>query len=192
VRGRGHRARIGFARRAGAGPVRVDVVQQSSGARVLAGRLVARFNRRTRSFTWNGRANRPGRQVTDGFLVVRLRARTPHGVEVRRLALRRVGGRLRARPAFQRRATCSALRSFSLGRPVFGGATGIRLTISYRLAQAARVTIRITHAGRTAKRITRRGSAARIRVRPRGLPAGDYRIRISAAGVRSVLTARRL
>ena len=40
-------------------PVTVDVFQQSAGRRVIGERLVARFANAKRSFTWNGRANRP-------------------------------------------------------------------------------------------------------------------------------------
>jgi hypothetical protein len=70
---RGGGLRIAFARRV-ASPVNVDVFQQSRGRRVIDNLLVARFARRTRSFTWKGKP-RAGKRLTRGRYFVRF-ART--------------------------------------------------------------------------------------------------------------------
>ncbi len=192
------RARLGFSRR-GSGPVQVDVFQQSKGRTIRGERLVARFSNRSRSFTWNGRANRPGKKVTDGYLFVRFKTGAGRG-EARRVALRRVRGRLSLRPAFQRRDTCDLLTSFKLERPVFGGRTARPLGIAYRLGLAGRVTVMVTRGSRTVKRYTRTLAAGartqRIRLSAKGLPTGDYRVRLQARSggqtTTAALVARRL
>jgi len=45
-------------------PVDVDVFQESRGRRGIGERMVASFKRRSKSFTWNGRANRRARRDT--------------------------------------------------------------------------------------------------------------------------------
>ena len=122
VRGAGRSARLAFALRAGSKPADVDVFQTSRGRRVIPERLVARFGGRAGSVEWNGRANRRGRRVTDGYYFVRFRSRSAGGeLDARRVTLRRANGRFSVRPAFYRRATCDLVRSFKLQRPVFGG-----------------------------------------------------------------------
>lgn len=155
-------------------------------------RLVARFPNRSRSFTWNGRANRPGRKVTDGYLFVRFKTGSGRG-EARRVALRRVRARLSLRPPFQRRDTCDLLTSFKLERPVFGGTSGRPLGIAYRLGLAGRVTVTVTRGSRTVKRYTRTISAGartqRIRLSAKGLAVGDYRVRLQVRSGRQATTA---
>ena len=158
---RGRAARFAFDRKVDA-PVTVDVFQQSRGRRVIGERLVARYTNRTRSFDWNGRANRAGRRVTDGYYFVRYRIAANGGTDVRRVTLRRVGGRFSRRPDFYRRGSCALLTSYKLIRPVFGGPTKRPLGISYRVASAARVRSRSPGArGRSggSRRRARRPSA---------------------------------
>lgn len=198
VRPRASQADLSFSRR-GSAPVQVDVFQQSRGRRIIGERLVARFSNRSRSFTWNGRANRPGRRVTDGYMFVRFKTGPGRG-EARRIALRRVRGRLTIRPSFQRRDTCDLLTSYKLERPVFGGRTGRPLGIGYRLGSRGRVTVTVTRGSRTVRRFAARtvpsARTQRLRLSARGLPVGEYRVRLQVRSGNSTTTstlfARRL
>src|SRR6185503_20480547 len=109
-------ARLAFARRVNK-PVSIDVFQTSRGRTVLTERLVARFANRSRSFTWNGRANRRGRRVTDGYYFVRYSMNVDgKRHDIRRIVLRRVKGHFSRRPAHYRRASCGTLSSYKLER----------------------------------------------------------------------------
>jgi hypothetical protein len=127
---RGRRLALTFERRADL-PVRVDVFRVSKGRRVVRERLVARFENRTSSFTWNGRSSRgqgPGvyfarfTMLKDGKPFDRRRVVVARGKD----------GRFRARPEHFRRDSCSLLGKFKLVRPAFGGTTGTPLAGSYR------------------------------------------------------------
>ena len=197
VRPRGRRgATLAFRRRL-ARPVDVDVFQTSIGRRVIGERLVARFDDRSRSISWNGRANRPGRQVRDGSLFVRYRMRLPGGgLDVRRVVLRRDGGRLTVRPTHHRSDGCGIVRSAKLERPVFGGRTNRALGIAVRLNRAARVQVTILRGTRVVRRYAARSLPAartlRLRFDSEGRPRGDYRVRVEAGGELVTLLARRL
>jgi len=197
---RGRRVGLAFARSVDR-PVQVDVFQQSIGRRVIGERLVARFTGRSRSFAWDGRANRAGRRVTDGYYLVRYRIATARGqADVRRMVLRRVRGRFTARPSSYRRVSCGLLTAFKLERPVFGGRSNRPLNVSFRLASEATVTITVRRGARVVRRFTqrRRGQTLhRLRLPAEGLARGDYRVELSArtpAGrsVVAALTSRRL
>jgi hypothetical protein len=196
--GRGRRADLKFSRR-GSAPVQVDVFQSTVGRRVIGERLVARFKNRKRSFVWNGRANRAGRRVRDGYLFVRFKTGPGRG-EARRVPLRRVGGRLSRRPGFQRRDTCDLLTSYKLERPAFGGRTGRPLGISFRLSRAGTARLRVTRGAHTVKtyalRVRAGARTKRLHLSARGLPRGDYRFRLVVRSrrtvTRSTLLARRL
>ncbi|MEO8688964.1 MAG: sialidase family protein [Solirubrobacteraceae bacterium] len=197
ARPRGSRADLRFSRR-GAAPVQVDVFQSTVGRRVIGERLIARFANRKRSFTWNGRANRPGKRVRDGYLFVRFRTGGGRG-ESRRVALRRIAGRLSRRAGFQRRDTCDLLTSYKLQRPAFGGTARRSLGISFRLSRAGTARLRVTRGAHTVKTYSRRLRAnrkQRLRLSARGLPKGDYRFRLVVRSgrlvTRSQLLARRL
>ncbi|HWT91535.1 MAG TPA: M14 family zinc carboxypeptidase [Solirubrobacteraceae bacterium] len=179
----------------------VSVFQQSAGRQITGERLVARFANRTGTFTWNGRATQKGRTVTDGFYFVRFSVPVGGGQsDVRRVALQRTGGRFVVRPTFYRRATCDALESFKLERPVFGGPTNRALNVSFRLASPARVTVTVLKGTRTIRTLgptnRRAGVTHRLRLDATGLARGEYRVRLSAVvggkTLTSVLTARRL
>jgi beta-glucosidase len=188
--------RLGFNRLA-ANPASVSVYQQARGRRVIRPRLLARFKRRTRSFAWPNPASRRKPRLRDGYLFVRFSVRGLSGrIDSRRVALRRIRGRFRRRPAFQRRESCGLLRSYRLSGPAFGGSTRRPLGIAYRLARAGRVSVVVLRGKRVAKRYrTRRRRAGRIyrlRVSSRRLRRGDYRVRLRAGRLRSTLTSRRL
>ena len=84
--------------------------------------------------------------------------------------------------AFRTRAGCGVIRSASLARPVFGGATRKPLDTWIRLNTRARVTVTIRRAGRVVRRFAPRDHAAgrtfRLRARPRA--RGAYRVTIRA------------
>ncbi len=197
---KGGGARFSFTRTI-AGKATVSVFQQSSGRAITGERLVARFTNRTGAFTWNGRVNRRARRMADGFYVVRYTIGSGTGTDVRRVVLERRGGRFVKRADFDRRATCDALASFKLERPVFGGRTNRALNVSFRLAEAARATVTVLRGSKVVKRFgptQRRADVThRLRLGANGLPRGNYQVRISvprAGGkpLTATLTARRL
>jgi hypothetical protein len=166
-------------------PVLVDVFQQSIRRRVIGERLVARFRDAREAFTWDGRANLPGRRVHDGYFMVRFRLNEGNGlIDNRRIVLARSGGRWSGRPAHYGREGCTLLRSFKLERPVFGGLDGRSLGIAFRLARSARVTVTVRRGGTLVRRYrtaTRRPDRThRLRLSENGLPRGDYRVRVRA------------
>ncbi|HEX8120725.1 MAG TPA: hypothetical protein VF549_05585 [Solirubrobacteraceae bacterium] len=193
----GRRVQLQFARRADL-PVRVDVFRVSRGRRILREHLVARFDGRTRPFTWNGR----GRRVGKGAYFVRFRmVKDGRPYDTRRVVLTRdARGRWRARPPHYRRASCNLLRAFKLERPVFGGRQRTPLAGAYRLAARARVTVTISRGSRIVKRFATSEQDANRTIRfslpARGLPRGDYTVRLVAQSgddqVSDVLTSRRL
>jgi len=178
------------------GPFTVDVFQQSRGGRVVGERLVARFRGRTRSFTWSGRANRPGRRVTDGVYAIRFRTGRDEG----RLAVRRAGGRFTRRPDYAQSPGCGLVRLFKLERPVLGGRRNRALGIAFRLGRDARATVRVTAGGRTVRTFATRavtaGRIVRLRLPAERLPRGDVRVvlRVETSGgtIERTLAARRL
>jgi hypothetical protein len=181
--------------------VNVDVFQVATGRRVLKERLIARFRNRKKAFRWNGRANRRGLRVTDGYYFARFRMRTASGRrETRRVTLRRSNGRFARRPDFYRRTTCDLLPSYKLERPVFGGSGGTPLRIAYQVRTRARAQVTVLRGKKAVKRFKARTVRAnrthRLRVPARSLRRGDYRVRITvgrgAGRVRATLVSRRL
>ena len=183
----GRRVRLGFTRRLDL-PVRIDVFQVSRGRRVVRERRVARF---TRPATFS-------RRVPDGYYFVRFTMRRGgERVDVRRVVLRRSGGRFAIAKRHYRRGSCELLRSFKLARPVFGGRSRTPLRVAYRLTRPARVTLTVTRGSRVVLRRTARRAAGRTYRLALAPPArGSYRVRLTAEGgglrARSTLTARRL
>ena len=200
VRGRGRRATFAFDRRVDR-PVQVDVFQQSIGRRVIGERLISRYRNRTRSFTWNGRANRRGRRVRDGYYFVRYRMDLGNRlVDVRRVTLRRANGRFARRKAFYRRTDCGVLLSYKLTRPVFGGRGNRAVYASYRLANSGTVSLEVLKGSRVVRRFRavsrRKNTTYRARVDAERLRRGDYTFRLTVRSggrtVRAILTTRRL
>ena len=187
VRPRGKGLRFAWTRR-GSGAVAIDLFRQSAGRRILGERLTKRFGRRSKPFTFRGRA-------ANGIYFARLKA----GKDTRRVALLRKGGRWRLRRAFDSRTPCGLVESFKLTRPVFGGRSNAALFASLRLGESAKVTIELRRKGRVVQRIAERAYASnrthRIRFK-RVAARGDYRVRLDAnrpGRTQSVtLTARRL
>ena len=202
VRPRGAGLRFVFSRRVRQ-PVQVEVFQASIRRNVIGPRLVASFKNRTRSFTWNGKANRRGRRVTDGHYFVRYRmtlpGRRPY-VDTRRSAVQRRGGRFLRRPSFSAAGSCGVLRSVRLSRPVFGGRRNRALVTSYQLNRPAAVVVTVLRSGRVVRRFRSRNRDARrtyrVRFDARRRPRGDYVIRVSArsgaTAVSRTVVARRL
>jgi hypothetical protein len=196
---KGRGLRFSFARRVNA-PVTVSVFQQSRGGRITGEQLVARFTGKRRGFTWSGKANRKRRSVGNGYLFARFSIRTRDGLDVRRLTLRRSRGRFVKRPDFYRRATCDALPSFKVERPVFGGRTNRPLNVSFRLADPSRVRVEVLKGNRRVRSFgptnRRAGVTHRLRIDPKKLDKGEYRIRITvltgARPLTATLVARRL
>ena len=200
ARRRGRGLNLSFTRTR-AVPVDIDVFQGSRGSRVIGERLVASFRRRSTGVRWNGKANRRGRRVTDGYYLVRFRAPLPGGgLDVRRVAVRRSGGRFFARPAFDRRESCGLLLSYKLLRPVFGGRTNRAVGIAYRVASPATVRVTVLRGKRVVRRYPPRfienEQLNRLRFDAERRPRGDYRvvIEVTSGGRRAVatLTARRV
>jgi hypothetical protein len=197
-RGRG-RLGISFAARAA---VTIDVFQQSHGRRLVGEKRVAQFRNRRRSFTWSGRDKR-GRRVQDGYYIVRFRSPTANGpTDVRRLALRRRGGRWRVVQPYHRRESCGLVRWFKLERPVFGGRTNHALHFSFYLGRSARVAATVTGPGgrvykrfRTVTRAGRRLHRLRMGVKNstrRGLYKVTLRVRSGGTVVVRRLYSRRI
>ncbi len=197
----GRGLRIGFTRGPGSGRVGVDVFQHSGGAQIFGERLVARFTRKARGFTWNGRANRRNRKVGDGYYSVRLRVKQAGGrVETRRYTFERVRGRFVKRPPFYRRQTCGTLSSFKLERPVFGGRTNRAMYVSALVSKRAQVRMEFRRNGkvvaRTPLRTRRAGATFRERFdsdkRPRGVYTVVIHVTQGDERVVARLSARRL
>ena len=129
---------------------------------------MARFDRKARGFRWNGR----GRQVRDGYYIVRFAVRAPNGAtDFRRVAFRRANGRFRSLPAYFRGKQCALVQTYKLERPVFGGTKRRGLGIAFRLGRLARVTVTVTRKGKRVKRFKRGANAGRT-----------YRLRLGAKG----------
>ncbi|HEX2087671.1 MAG TPA: prolyl oligopeptidase family serine peptidase [Solirubrobacteraceae bacterium] len=197
ARPRGRRVRIEAAQ-VDDGRFDVDVFRQSRGRRVTGELRVARFRGRSGSFSWRAR----GRRIGDGVYVVRFTKRLAGGrVDVRRVVLERRRGTWRRLPDYYRRVSCGRLSSFKLTRPVFGGTTRRQLGIAFRVSTRSRVSVSVLRGRRVvgrfpaAMRVPRR--THRLRLSPRGLRRGTYRVvlRVRPEGGPSVvasLTSRRL
>jgi hypothetical protein len=158
------------------GGVRVDLMTFDYRRRL-------RFPSRTRTFRWNGRA----RGLRNGYYRARFRARALNGrVEQRQVALRRVRGRWRVLPGFERRDSCGFLRIFALSSPAFRRT----LRVAFQLSSSARVDVEIRRGSRVVRRyrsLRYRGGTRRLTVR--GLRRGTYRVRLVARRTGRTTTA---
>jgi hypothetical protein len=181
-------------------PVTVRVYLQNRGRRIVSSQLVARFTKRTGSFTWNGRANIRGRRVVDGYYVAAFQVQTGKSSDVRRAALLRRGSRFRSLPPFEAKPVCAALAGFGVSRPVFGGSNNRPLGIYYVLHRSSSVTVTVNRGKRVVKRFRATNQAQgvhRLRIPSRGLRAGSYQVILNAASsdgtkTRARVTATRL
>jgi hypothetical protein len=121
--------------------------------------------------------------------------------DTRRIVLvRNASGRFIRLSGLQRRVACGQLAAFSLELPVFGGTTDVPLAGIYRLAARGKVTITVTRGRTVVKRFATVERAAgrnfRFSLPARGLPRGDYTVRLLAQSgedqVSTVLISRRL
>lgn len=200
ARARGRGVRFAFARNVPQ-KATVSVFQQSAGRTITGERLVARFAGRAASFTWNGKANRGTRALGDGFYLVRYEVGSGKARDTRRIVLERRKGTFAARADSYRRASCDALPSFKLERPVFGGAKNAALKASFTLRNSAKVTLTVLRGKKVVKTFgpTTRPSkqTQRVTLPAKGLARGTYTVRISVPvtvgpPLVSTLTARRL
>src|SRR3954468_7774233 len=151
-------------------PFEVSVVQQARGRHLTRNRTVAHFKARTRSFVWSGAG------ASEGWYVVRFRMPLAGGgSDVRRVALRRKGGKFARRPDSYLKDNCGALQSFKLQRPVFGGTNHRPLKIQYKLPRGVDSVSLVASA---------RGKVVR-RFKGTGADAGRfYTVQLPAAGVK--------
>jgi hypothetical protein len=193
VRRSGRGLRIAFTR-AVKRPATIDVFQVTRGQRITGNHLVARFSRRTKSFTWSGKPNRRHRRVVNGYYFVRFRMALPGGHrDDRRAAQIRRRGRFGSRPSFYRRTDCGEIRSFKLEREVFGGPSHRSVGIAYRLRDDARVTVTVLRGKHVVRRWTnaaaRQHRTYRLRLAAGKLKRGNYRVRLTAVEGATTTTA---
>ena len=188
---RGRSLRFTHTRRVDKG-VRVSLVRQAVGRRILRNRVVRAFRNPPRSFTHSGRGLR------SGYYVARFRMELGRKDAIREVGLRRSRGRWIALKPFHRPASCSTLRSFKLGRPVFGGSRSRPLKIDFRLARGARVAVTVTRRGKIVRTYKAAQRLPRVNyhltLASEFLRRGDYRVQLRLAGSKtsSSLVARRL
>ena len=186
----GRGVRLTHTRRVGK-PVRVSIVRQAVGRRILGNKAIRSFRNPPRSFTYRGGAR-------SGYYVARFRMELGRHDAIREIGLRRSGGRWTVLKPFHRPASCSTLRSFKLGRPVFGGTRTRPLKIDFRLARKARVAVTVYRGKkivRTYKATDRLGRISyHLSLPAEFLRRGDYRVQLRLANskTRSSLVARRL
>jgi hypothetical protein len=192
--------RFGFSRRDGASPATVEVTRVARGRSIpKRGTRVARFTNRSVAFTWNGRGT-GNKRLADGWYVARLSAKAAGRTDVRRVALRVRKGRVTLAKAFTSAPACSLVQSFGAGSPVFGGSRRVPVRLSYRLAQATKVSVQLLRGKRTVRRVKTRtrkgGQTYSVRFGARGLRPGTYRLRLVAGSGRGrvtrTITVRRL
>jgi hypothetical protein len=181
------------------GPFSVEVFQQSSGRTVLSDKLVAKFPRKTKAFTWNGRSKR-GR-LKDGYYYARFTGNLDEGTrDVRLVALRRSHGRFTAAPAFAQKTGCGVFTDYRLSSAVFGGAKNATLSVSYKLAHdVSGVQVSVYRGQKLVKRFAAPGDSAQtvtLTVPADAVPRGTV-VTVRAAitdgsGRGATLTAKRL
>jgi hypothetical protein len=175
------------------GPATFEVFHQASGRRILAGRRVAFFHNTRADFHWKA-----SKRLTSGFYVIRFRGRAPNGgTDVRRIAVRRSGGRFGRAYTVDRRRTCAPVDALRLGRGVFGGVGTRALGITLRMAETKRAVIEVSRGGRLVRSFPASTYAAnrtyRLRLASKGLPRGRYRVVVKVAGkVMASAAAQRL
>ena len=197
---RGRTLRFEFERNTSS-PVLIDVFRASKGRKVVRTIRVARFEPRKSSITWNGR-DEAGRRLPNGYYFVRFRMRQPDGrADVRRITLRRKGGRFYVAKPFYARVSCALLSSAKLRAPVFGGRGNRALRLAFTITKPSRVKVTVFRGKKRVHRVVARRRAAEVMQRLT-IPArklkrrGTYRVRIVAVSgetrERTTLYARRL
>ena len=168
------------------GQTTVEVFRQTLGGRITNRRLVASFPRRTRDFTWNGRATLRGRRAPAGA-VYTARFRAAGGALKHVTLLRRANGRYARRGTFRTLVGCGTIRDATLARPVFGGRAGKPLDIRFRLNTPARVEVLVRRGKRTVRRFRARprqaGRTFKLRLPASATRHGAHRVTITARPV---------
>jgi hypothetical protein len=166
VRPRGHTLRV----KPPARRTRVTIFRDSSGHRAVRRRVARRTTRK--AFTFGAKRA--------GIYTVQFGG----GQDVRRFVVVRRGGKFHRRRGFARRPLgCGLIRSYSLGRPVFGGTTRRKLTVSYRLGAKRTARIAVLRGRKVVRRSKahsrRAGKTYKQRIAPRGLRRGTYKLRLT-------------
>jgi choice-of-anchor B domain-containing protein len=163
--------------------VRVDVLRQTAGSRLVSERRVGRFTARSGKATWSGRGLR------DGIYVLRYR----DGAASRRVVVERRRGRFVQRPAAETATVCGLIRRLAVDRPVFGGRGKRALVARYRLGANATVKVEVLRGRKVVKRFKtaarRAGRTYTVRLPARGLRRGDHRVRVTAEGAGAKVTS---
>ena len=170
-----------------------DVLRVATAKRMVRLKRVARFKRRTGSFTWKAKGVKPG------VYIAKVSVPVGAGRDVRRSALVRTDGRrFQRRPQFERVA-CGLMRRAQLRRPAFGGSGRAPLRTTVLTASPAKVTVVATQGGKPLKRWslkTKAGAKRTVKLPAAKARPGDVRVRVTAkrGKVRSTakLAARRL
>ena len=96
----------------------------------------------------------------------------------------RRGGKFHRRRGFARRPLgCGVIRATRSGCPVFGGTTRRKLAASYRLGAKRTARIAVLRGKQVVRRYKahsrRAGKTYKQRIAPRGLRAGNYKVRLT-------------
>ncbi|MBI5103736.1 MAG: immune inhibitor A [Solirubrobacterales bacterium] len=175
-------------RRSGRRGLRFDVAPRSARARytvqiLRGGRVVKRFTRRAKAFSWNGRGLRSGTYAV----------RVVSGRDVRKTLVTVGGGRLRIVGALNRVSSCGTLKLAAIRTATIRK----RLEVGIVVRHKATVSVTVLRGKRVVKRAKSRPlSRARVvRFSAKGLKRGTYRVVVQAkrgdAVERMVLVARR-
>jgi hypothetical protein len=200
AKGSGRSLRLAFTRRK-ALTLTVDVFQASRGTTILDNRRVALFTKKSKSFTWNGKANRKGRRVVDGIYFVRYTMKVKGRNDTRRVAVQRTKGRWKLLPAFDSHDQCAVLADAKSERPVYGGTRSRALLTSFRVGpNPAVVSVAVMRGKRTLRKVRPKAVAAgklyRLSFSAKTLKKGTYKFVVTGnAGGKKVtrtVTARRL
>jgi PKD repeat protein len=136
------------------------------------------------SATWNGKLKRGKLSKGTYFLRVSTRGTGPRP-DVRGFGFDRKGTKFKSRKPFQRTDSCELLSLVRLDAPAFGGKRA--LLVNFTTTKAAKVTVSVFRgkARKALRKFTRTTSPnrlARVKVAPKKLKRGEYRIVVSAAG----------
>ena len=193
IRPRGRR--LGFTvQRRGRESVRADLFQVTKGRRLIR-RQVADLATRKSRFTL-----RAGGDARPGHYIVRLRTTTLGGLsDIRQFALRLSRRGFARGPAFQEHVSCQLVEEVLLGRPVFGGSSRSSLGISFKLNDAANVSVEVRRGKRVVQRFAEKAySRARVhrlrfsKGRARGLYTVIVKARASGRSHTTRVFARRI
>jgi hypothetical protein len=160
-----------------------EVFQAAKGRKAATPKKLASFSG-AGSATWDGKLKKGALSKGTYFVRVSTRGTGPRP-DVRGFGLDRKGAKFKARKPFQRADSCELLSLVRLDAPAFGGKRP--LSVNFTTTKAARVTVSVFrgNAKKALRKFTKTTSPnrlARVKVAPRKLKAGEYRIVVSAAG----------